>query len=411
MAKVRFEPADGPFAVAVSGGADSLALALLAADFAPCHFLTFDHGLRPGSIREAEKVKDWLRGKGLSHKTLTWTGKKPKTGIQAAARTARYKALESWCKNNAIRYLFIGHHLEDQAETFLMRLLKGSGIDGLAAMSYRTPGLFDAGVTLVRPFLGLSKARLVATLMARGQDWIEDPSNENKEFTRIKIRKLLETSKYLDAKTLAAMAARLSAVKGFLDDLTADLVGKSVRIFPAGYATIALKGFLGAPPEICLRALSKILTFISQADYPPKLDKLERLLRSLGKKGFPGATLGGCCLAPVADDKVLVCREPRDASEVVTLKPGQGGMWDGRFRVALTAAPGQVEIRALGDKAWQNLVREHPEIREIEIPHPARAALPAFFLGDEPVLVPHLRFSAGTIEGSAVFGPKQSLLR
>ncbi|MEE8295821.1 MAG: tRNA lysidine(34) synthetase TilS [Sphingomonadales bacterium] len=334
MADFGFDPDDGPFAVAVSGGPDSMALAHLMKDFGEVHCLTFDHGLRENSANEANQVKGWLEKNGLKQTILEWPGDKPRSGIQAAARSARYQAMEGWCKKNQMKYLLTAHHLEDQAETFLMRLLKGSGVDGLAAMAPKSPGLFDRDITILRPFLGVSKARLKATLVAKNHPWISDPSNENQNFTRVKIRTLLKNSNDLDHKTLARTAARLARVKGFLKGLTEDFLADAFVIHPAGYGVLKKELLFNVPLEIALRCLSKILTFISQSDYPPGLEKLERLYSFLEKDDFKGVTLHGCQVSPIAGGDFLVCREAQKAGEVFYLKPGQNALWDKRFRVA-----------------------------------------------------------------------------
>ena len=354
MASLGLGPNDGPFAVAVSGGPDSMALALLMKDFGEVHCLTFDHSLREGSDQEAEQVHNWLEAKGFDHKTLkvNWKGEPPKTGIQAAARKARYSAMENWCKKNQVKYLTIGHHLEDQAETFLMRALKGSGVDGLAAMAPKSAGLFEGDITILRPLLGVSKERLKATLQAKNQPWIQDPSNENQDFTRVKIRHLLKNSNDLDAKTLARTASRLAKVKNILNDLTENFLGDAFVIKSAGYGILKREDFLNAPPEITRRALSKILNFIAQRDYPSGFDKLERLYYSLEKDGFRGATLQGCQVSPVPSGDILICREAREASEVLNLKSGEQALWDRRFQVSFKGK-GCLEIKALGDRGFQ----------------------------------------------------------
>ena len=180
--------AAGPFgpaprvAVAVSGGADSMALLLLAKDWAPgVAALTVDHGLRAGSTAEAAQVAAWCASRRIPHCVLAWTGRKPSSGIQEASRTARYELLTQWCRDRGYPHLLVGHHLEDQAETFLIRMQRGSGVDGLAAMPSTTA---RDGVRIVRPLLGVTPARLTAFLRAAGQPWIEDPSNDDPRFAR-----------------------------------------------------------------------------------------------------------------------------------------------------------------------------------------------------------------------------------
>ena len=186
----------GPFegephiAVAVSGGADSLALILLCKNWVDMRkgtvsALSVDHGLREGSTDEIKQLGKWLIARGIEHIALTWKGDKPLTGLQAAARTARYNLLENWCRKHNVLHLLLGHHQDDQAETFLLRLAHDSGIDGLAGMA---DIIEKSHVRLLRPLLTTPKDRLCATLNAASQPWLEDPSNENEDFERVRIR-------------------------------------------------------------------------------------------------------------------------------------------------------------------------------------------------------------------------------
>ena len=179
-------------AVAVSGGADSMALCLLAGQWARSNGIilkavTVDHGLRPDSAEEARSVGRWLTNYGIDHQILTWMDEKPETGIQAAARKARYRLMADWCESNGIQHLLVAHHLEDQVETFLMRLARGSGIDGLACMTSSTP---LQAINLLRPLLTVPKSELTDFLNGQNQDWIEDPSNQNPAYARTQIRGL-----------------------------------------------------------------------------------------------------------------------------------------------------------------------------------------------------------------------------
>ncbi|HVZ00121.1 MAG TPA: tRNA lysidine(34) synthetase TilS, partial [Dongiaceae bacterium] len=187
----------GPFepkpvvAVAVSGGPDSMALALLLDEWAGhrggrVEAISVDHGLRPESAAEAEQVGRWLAARRVTrHTILRWTGGKPEAGLQAAARAARYRLLTEHCRAEGILHLCLAHHLDDQVETRAMRAARQSGPAGLAGMS----AVRDwSGVRLLRPLLGITKHALQATLVARGQDWIEDPSNRNPAFERVRWR-------------------------------------------------------------------------------------------------------------------------------------------------------------------------------------------------------------------------------
>ena len=177
---IRLMAAVGPFegqphvAVAVSGGADSMALTLLADDWARkmggrVTALSIDHGLRPAAADETRQVGVWLAARNIEHHVLTWDGEKPQTGLQASARAARYDLLAQWCRHARVLHLLLAHHLEDQAETFLLRLNRDSGIDGLAAMAAVVE---KADMRVLRPLLGVPKARLRATLQSRSQPWV-----------------------------------------------------------------------------------------------------------------------------------------------------------------------------------------------------------------------------------------------
>ena len=185
-----FEPAP-TIAVATSGGADSLALVLLADAWSrACGgrvvALTVDHGLRPESADEARTVGGWLSSVGIEHIVLPWRCGAPTSGVQARARAARYKLLETWCVGAGVLHLLLGHQQDDQAETYLMRRRRprGYGLAGMAAIVERR------GVRLLRPLLGVPRARIEAALRRRGQPWIEDPSNRDDRYERVRVRAL-----------------------------------------------------------------------------------------------------------------------------------------------------------------------------------------------------------------------------
>src|SRR6476646_2562158 len=181
--------------LAISGGPDSIALMWLAARWRRALArgprliaVTVDHGLRSEAAREAREVKRLARRLDLPHRTVRWQGVKPKTGLPAAARTARYSLLAQVARANGASHIFTAHTRDDQAETLLMRLLRGSGIAGLSAMARQSP---RHGVILARPLLQVSKARLVATLRKAKIGFADDPSNRDLHFTRPRLRALM----------------------------------------------------------------------------------------------------------------------------------------------------------------------------------------------------------------------------
>ena len=425
-------PAGAPVAVAVSGGSDSMALALLAGDWAAetgeagragdsgdIHFLTFDHGLRRESAGEARQTGAWLAAKGLAHHILCWpqTLPKPASDVQAAARKARYEALEAWCVANDVKFLLLAHHLEDQAETLLMRLARGSGVDGLSALAVSAPPVTrqDTELRLVRPLLNTPKARLVATLEARGQQWIEDPSNRDRSYLRVQARELLRDMPLdgLTPERLAATARRMARVREVLDDQTSRLLDAAVTLSDEGYAEIdaALLVDAAEHEEIILRVLSRLISSIGGRAYPPRLEGVERLLCNLKAPGFAGATLAGCLFAPLESGKnmLLVAREAGTTDARQDITPGETVHWDGRFAVALDGEIGG-NIAALGEAGWRELLELWPGARKTALPHAARLALPTLWVDGEIRSVPHLTYAAAGFEGfTARFSPLRSL--
>jgi tRNA(Ile)-lysidine synthase len=289
----------------VSGGGDSLALMhLLAAHaarrkLAPPLVLTVDHRLRPGAARDARQVKDWAEALGLPARILTWTGPRPARGIEAAARDARYRLMGRALARAGIATLCVGHSQDDQAETFLLRLQRGSGLDGLAAMQafapYPVPG-FD-GLSLARPLLDLSRAELRAFLSARKQPWLEDPMNDDTAFARVKLRQALAGLDILPAR-IAAAAAHLARARAALDIVTDAVLARAVRPAPGGLLLDA-KALTAAPRELGLRGLASLLMTVSGQGYRPRFEALERLYDGLAAGTLGGGvTLHGCRLGP-----------------------------------------------------------------------------------------------------------------
>ena len=301
--------------MAVSGGGDSLALMHLLHDFARHHghvpplVLTVDHGLRKSSATDAKKVAAWARRLGLSAKVLTWRGKKPKTGIEAAARQARYRLMGDFLVQHKIGILFVGHNQDDQAETFLLRLARGSGLDVLAGMQPRAPWPAEgfAGLVLARPLLGLSRDQLRVYLKAKGQSWLEDPMNDDTTFDRVKVRKARDVlaGAGLTVPRIAAAAAHLARARESLDVMTAAVVLRAARkrdVTKGGGILLDAAALAAAPREVGLRALASVLMAVGEQAYRPRFESLERLFdRIAGARLRGGATLHGCQIRPLGN--------------------------------------------------------------------------------------------------------------
>lgn len=298
-----------PWAVAVSGGGDSVALMHMIAAYAAANklplpvVLTVDHGLRPSSAKAAKQVVRWAKQAGLKAQALTWKGPKPKGGIEAAARAARYRLMGAWLRKNKIGTLLVGHNQDDQAETFLLRLARGSGLDGLSGMRPRAPwplAEFSA-LTVVRPLLNFGRDQLRAYLNSLGRSWLEDPMNQDSAFDRVKLRKaraaLSEAG--LTSARIAAAAAHLARARESLEIATEAVLQRAART--DGKRVLLDSCVLtAAPRELGLRGLAGILMAVGGQPYRPRFDSLERIFDQItGARLGGGATLHGCRIRPL----------------------------------------------------------------------------------------------------------------
>jgi tRNA(Ile)-lysidine synthase len=409
-------------ALAVSGGSDSTALMALFADWlrlkgldgAGHAVVTVDHGLRADSADEARSVARTAIALGLPHRTLVWQGPRPRSGIQAVARSARYRLIGDYLCARGIALLLTAHTREDQAETLLMRLARGSGLDGLSAMSPLSPlpGRPAAGAEAAagslwigRPFLDVPKARLRATLEARGIAWIEDPSNAAPEFERTRLRAAQRqlAALGLTPAMLALSAARLARVRRAVDGLVDRICNPAtgvVRIDPWGVIGIDRAKLLEAGEEIALRVLERAVAAAGGAAEPVPLGKLEPIAAAICREDCAAVrrwTLARALLT-AGGSEVLVEREPaRVPLPELTLMPGDTALWDGRFQVCVapTFAGGPVQVRALGEANVRDL-RSRGAIAK-DAPLRAAALVPSFWLDGSLVAVPSLAYRVGPL--------------
>lgn len=373
----------GPFesapllAVAVSGGADSLALAILADRWArdrggAAIAVTVDHGLRRESAGEAIQLGRWLEAREVRHRILAWAGPKPASGLQEAARAARYELLRRFCREHGILHLLLAHHRDDQAETFVMRLGRGSGVDGLAAMEPVVP--IPEG-RLVRPLLAVPRSALHATLAACGQEWVEDPSNRDAKYLRTRIRREMPAlaALGLDAARLAGTAARMGRARRALDEAATRLLVAAASLDPAGFARLDPTRLAAAPEEIGLRALARLLRTIGGGSYPPRLERLERLWRDVAAGLRTRRSFAGCLLMP-RRGHLLVCREPADVAPPLAIRAGESVHWDNRFLLGVSGRGGG-EAGAVGAEGWAAV---RGIVRSGSLPAAAMHGLPAW---------------------------------
>lgn len=391
-------PASARVAVAVSGGADSLCLAALLKDVQPVTALIVDHCLRPTSTAEAQLTAERLAALGVESKVLVWRHDQvPTTNIQAAAREARYALMGEWCKAQRVQFLCTAHHMDDQAETMMLRMARGSGVYGLAGMA----GTRDLGqgVILVRPLLNTPKSQLVATLTEKSLEWVEDPSNQNEVFDRVKIRNLLAAPPLegFRADRLAATAQRMRRSREALEFYQRQWLMDAVAFFDTGYAVLDKTKFNDVPEDIYLRALNSVIQFSGGGGYAPRFEKLMRLADALIDDGFSGHTLSGVKFAPFSEEKILVTRE-MSAMEKVK-KISSNTLWDGRFVLSETesAQEHNLLIGPLGDAGRKFIAENLTNIDggALIVPKQVLPTLPAIFEGERLIAVPQLGYKVG----------------
>jgi len=301
-------------AVAVSGGPDSLALAYLTKCYSlknkiKVSYFIVDHKLRKESSSETQTVKKILKKIDIQCQVLNWNGKKPSKNIQAIARNKRYSLLAKECKKNDIKYLLLGHHLNDLFENFLIRIVRGSGLNGLISFGKNTK-YKDQNLNILRPLLDLEKKDLIHISKEVFNFFVKDPSNINKDYKRTRIRNLLNSleKEGLDKKKLKLTINNLKdsdkSIKFYVDrNLKKNLVFlKRKNIYILNY------NFFDQSHEIIFRSLTKIIQKLGKKYYPVRGKSINELIKKISEKSFTKVTLGGCFVDRV-NETILISRE------------------------------------------------------------------------------------------------------
>jgi len=399
-----------PLAIAVSGGADSLALMLLTQAYAKekgrrIIALTVDHGLRPTSKEEAQQVQKWAQEQRIEHVILTWEGNKPASHLQEKARTARYLLLTEWCKNNDVSTLLLGHHREDQEETFWLRLTCGSGLEGLTGMKQQT---IREGITVLRPLLGFSKERLKATVCAENQPWLDDPSNQSKKFFRGRFRTFMNTEGLTPSRLLTVMD-KLREDADFIQESLHNAIKETVQLHEEGYITLNRASFETLHPALQKRVIIFLMKWFSGDRYAPRsvqvmsilekitcpLDILQEYLSPYGRgiyfaetyKTVPPFTARGIYWIPRTND-ILLLREKSTMNDALKLRElNEKTLWDQRFWIdpALNEyVPQETILAPLG--SIPHLKKEVIS----SLPPRVWPTLPALWVEGKVAAIPHL---------------------
>ena len=374
-------------AVAVSGGGDSIALLHLV-HRASAHAgwtisaVTVDHGLRPEAAGEAEGVARFCESLGIAHTILRWDHGVITGNLMNEARKARERLIREWALAQGIVHVALGHTADDQAETFLMGLARASGLDGLSGMgtSWRKDG-----VKWSRPLLHHTRAELRAYLLRHNVSWVDDPTNDDERFTRIKARKALAALAPLGitVESLQTSISHLSVARYALE-YTVRAAAKSHVTEAAGGLTIARAAYTALPMDIRRRFLMAAIAWLSGDKYAPRTGKQANLLVAM--ESNKDSTLNGCRFR-CKGDAITIHREPRAVASA-TCPPDQ--LWDNRWRVEGPSGPG-LEVRALGPAG----LRACKDWRGTGISRDALLVSPAIWRGEVLVAAPLAGLSNG----------------
>ncbi|MDC6465391.1 tRNA lysidine(34) synthetase TilS [Pelagibacteraceae bacterium] len=303
------------FAIAVSGGADSLSLAFFSKIYLSefknkLYVIIVDHQIRKNSYKEALKVQSILKKKKIKSTILQWKGEIPKSNIQKNARDMRYSLISNFCMKKNIKFLVTAHHEDDQIENFFIRLLRGSGLAGLSSMSPNTK--YSKSLRIIRPLLNLKKSDLKYVTLKYFKTYIKDPSNLNEKFLRIRVRKYrkIMDKEGLDTRKIVKTVGNLISANKALNYYKNKAIYKHVSFMSKNKCLINKKMFLEEDGEIIFKSFSDILSLISGKYYPPRSKKVVNLIDRVKKKNFIKSTLGGC-IVEEKNNFILILRESK----------------------------------------------------------------------------------------------------
>jgi tRNA(Ile)-lysidine synthase len=377
------DPLPDRLGVAVSGGGDSMALLHLLADwrlYGGPHVsaVTVDHGLRPEAAAEAALVARVCAGLGIPHHILTWNGRAAGGNLMDAARRARLRLIGEWAGAAGIRTVALGHTADDQAETVLMRLARGSGVDGLSGMALRRQA---SGLVWVRPLLIVPRADLRGYLARRGGPWVEDPTNDDPAHDRTRARQALAVLEPLgiDRNRLAETAALMALARNALEQTAFAAARETARI-EAGDVVFRRDLMLALPMETQLRLLAHAIRWLTGADYRPRLSAL--MAARAGALDGRRRTLAGCLLTGTA----TALRMGREPGAAQAAEAAVGAPWDGRWIIEGPAEPG-LAVRVTGEAG----LAARPDWRAAGLPRATLLAAPAVWRGEELIAAPLAR--------------------
>ncbi|WP_166417349.1 tRNA lysidine(34) synthetase TilS [Cochlodiniinecator piscidefendens] len=373
----------GRLGVAVSGGSDSLALLYLAARSCPTGSVvaaTVDHGLRPEARQEAAFVADHCAKLGVPHEILNWSDWNGTGNLQSSARDARYRLLAEWAQALDVKAVMLGHTQDDQAETVLMRLGRSAGVDGLCAME---PEISRYEMVFLRPLLSVRRAELQGYLRADACEWTSDPSNEDRAYHRVNLRKSMPQLEALGltVDALSTVAMNMQSVRRALNSSTENAARAYARVHD-GDVLFDKNGFWELSDEIRRRLLVHAMCWVSKTTYAPRQSSVDQIVRMLSAGN--DATLHGCVIRQKGG-VIVVSREYQRVKHIESLL---GEVWDHRWKVSGPKIDG-AKIAALGETG----LRACPDWRETGVSRQSLLASPAVWQNDVLIAAPLAGFN------------------
>ena len=380
-------------AVAVSSGVDSMNLLHISDIWAKkykknLYVISYNHNLRKETFKEIHYVKEVSMKLGWQHKTLTWQ-KPAKKNILEKARIARYQAISKFCKKKNISSILLGHHFDDMVETFCMRIIKSSRIDGLCPMVYNRR-LF--GLNLIRPFLNIKKKEMYSYANLNKVKFFEDPTNKNSKYLRTKIRLLLENNENLKYR-LSKSLSLFCRLKNYFDYLTKSFFLDNIYLQREGYILINKKNFLRLPEFLNFRILNLIIMHLGNNTYPLRSRTLFRLSKTILEGTFPTMSAGGC-LVVNSNKHISIVREFNQIKDLkLTISEGKNGLWDKKFLITNLSNSYKIFITSLGNELANKSFFEFYNSKKNSVkklPFLVKKTLPVIKTLEGLIYIPHL---------------------
>lgn len=383
---------DHTIGLAVSGGGDSIAMLNLASEWAKVKkkvikVVTVNHNLRTEAKKEAIFTREFVKKLGYSHTILEWKKLSGRGNLQAEASFARKALISNWAKLNNIKTVLIAHTLDDQVETILMRFTRGSGVDGLTGMKKI---LELKGIYWFRPLLTISRDDLRNFLKQKKIKWIEDPSNQDRKFLRVKARDVITQLKQLGINTdlVINTSIRMDNASKVLNDVATDAFNKYVTLKKWGDVEVNKNIFYSFREDTFLRILAGIIKGISGSMYRPRYKNLLNLTEAILNKNFKASTLSGVLVRAINEKKIVFRREPSFPFFVSYLQSKEL-TWDGRWQLFLSRGLRKFEnIGPLGNNGYQQINNHVKKNKSIE----GFLSTPTLFKRDIVISAPMLNY-------------------